>query len=172
MHPRCAAIFYKWSKGVKTFDKRKFRTHHFKFFCFSCKHDSCHFCEKKHNIGEDSSFLVMCSEGHWLAVSKKCAPNNFKGATTKTTWFCKKHSVKEEEEKAEEEAVDENENVLPTPEFILEKMGVVLPIEAHDNRSFPPYDKIRKWSKPKKKRPLTFFYKLKAKEGKGIRKWR
>ena len=163
LHDRCAKDFYTWSKGVKIFDKKKFLAHYFKFFCLKCRHDSCHFCEKKHNVGEDSSFPVVCSEGHWLIVSRKCAPKNFKGATTRTNWLCKEHSVKEEKEEVEEEATDDN---LPAPELILDFMGVMLPSELKD--IFPPlptYDKITRWSKAKKKKPFTFFHKLAAKDG-------
>ena len=165
LHDRCAEKFYKWSKGVKTFEKKKFLAHYFKFFCLRCKHESCHFCEKKHNVNEDSSFPVMCSEGHWLIVSRKCAPKKFKGATSKTPWFCKHHSIENEKEEEEEIQEESTGNELPTPEFILEKMGVVLPIETKEFPSLPTYEKISKWSKAKKNRPFTYFYKLAAKDG-------
>ena len=159
LHHKCASKFYTWTKGDDAFEETKFTKPQFKFYCSDCLREECNFCGKKHNIGEDKSFPVMCSQGHWLIASMKCSPKSFQGASKKKEWFCKEHSSlksKVVNKASDEEVVNEN---LLSPEEILTILGV-LPISENQDIHLPPYPKIKSWAILKKKKPLSYFRKL------------
>ena len=113
MHNRCASKFYTWTKRVNTFDEKKFVRHHYKYYCAACLDKECSFCKKKHNVGEEKSYPVCCSGGHWLIVTSKCAPKAFRGATLRTKWYCKKHTPIEETTKKRRRETNHKKNNPP-----------------------------------------------------------
>ena len=165
VHQACAAKFYMWRKDSAYFDPKKFTNHHFKFFCSLCHREECSFCEKKHTINEKHSYPVMCSEGHWLIVSKNCAPLLFQGTTKKNIWYCKSHNHQPDNSSVPPEitAAEDSFKNFDSPEKIIESLHL-LPMECNQNHSSSVYDKITYWASGKERKPVSFFRKLYAKD--------
>ena len=166
VHQRCARKFLKWTKGTNVFDKKKFTNHLFKYFCNSCFTDKCCFCTKKHNIGEGTSFPVMCHAGHWLIVSKKCAPVLFKGSTRNKVWHCNEHEPSQQSNKEEsrENTTEEQSSYHLDPHYILELIGI-LPVNSEIRRTNHSSIAVNCWASKNEVKPITFFKKIQAKHG-------
>ena len=95
LHAKCARKYFSWYNGVskEKFAGDKFQARLLRFFCVSCQTKVCPFCakySKKHNVGEPSSFPVVCFHGHWFVATRKCAPEFKVGKFRK--WFCPIHA--------------------------------------------------------------------------------
>ena len=95
VHQRCARKYYSWFKSVprEKFSVDKFQARLVRFFCVGCQSKECCLCvehTKIHNVGEKSSFPVVCFDGHWFVATKKCAPK-FKPGKMRI-WFCPRHA--------------------------------------------------------------------------------
>lgn len=95
LHSKCARKYYSWYNGVpkEKFAGDKFQARLVRFFCVSCQTKVCPFCvkySKKHNVGEPSSFPIVCFHGHWFVATRKCAPQFKVGKCRK--WFCPTHA--------------------------------------------------------------------------------
>ena len=95
LHSKCARKYYSWYNGVskEKFASDKFQARLVRYFCVSCQTKVCPFCDKyskKHNVGEPSSFPVVCFHGHWFVATRKCAPQFKVGKFRK--WFCPIHA--------------------------------------------------------------------------------